>query len=85
MKFEADRAWQYYREGVRLQELISADSRAALWTLIQIYAGILKKIESIHYDVLARPHPRLSTIEKAWIMLRGGTGLFSAKAITPDR
>src|SRR5438876_7944783 len=78
MRFEADRAWGFYREGVRLQELISADSRAALWALIQIYSGILKKIESIHYDVLAKPHPRLSAIEKAWIMVRGGTGLFRA-------
>src|SRR5438874_10077948 len=31
MTFEANRAWEFYREGVRLQELISADSRAALW------------------------------------------------------
>jgi 15-cis-phytoene synthase len=85
MRFEADRAWEFYRQGVRLQELISADSRAALWALIQIYSGILKKIESIHYDVLAKPHPRLSAIEKAWIMVRGGTGLFSARAIPPHR
>jgi 15-cis-phytoene synthase len=85
MKFEADRAWDFYREGVRLQELITPDSRAALWALIRIYSGILRKIESIQYDVLAKPHPRLSGIEKAWIMLRGGTGLFNAKTIAPGR
>ena len=76
MRFEADRAWGLYREAVPLQKLITADSRAALWALIQIYSGILKKIEAIDYDVLAKPRPRLSGIEKAWIMLRGGAGLF---------
>jgi 15-cis-phytoene synthase len=76
MKFEADRAWKFYGEGVGLQQMVSADSRAALWALTRIYSGILKKIESIHYDVLAKPHPRLSGVEKAWIMLRGGAGLF---------
>ena len=76
MKFEAERAWQFYEEGMRLQKLITPDSRAALWALIQIYSGILRKIESIHYDVLAKPHPGLSGIEKAWIMIRGRAGLF---------
>jgi phytoene synthase len=76
MRFETQRAWEFYREGVGLQGLIAADSQAALWALIRIYSGILKKIEAIHYDVLAKPHPSLSGIEKAWIMLRGGAGLF---------
>jgi len=76
MKFEVDRAWQYYEEGARLHELIREDSRAALWTLTRIYSGVLRKIETIHYDVLARPHPGLSGFEKAWIMIRAGTGLW---------
>ena len=76
MRFEADRAWRFYEEGVRLLDLVSADSRSSLWTLIRIYSGILAKIESIHYDVLAKPHPGLSNLEKAWIMLRAGTGLW---------
>jgi phytoene synthase len=76
MRFEADRAWQFYEEGVRLLDLVSADSRSSLWTLIRIYSGILAKIEAIHYDVLAKPHPSLSNLEKAWIMLRAGIGLW---------
>ena len=76
MKFEADRAWQFYEEGVRLQDLIHQDSRAALWTLTRIYSGVLRKIEAINYDVLAKPHPGLSRFEKAWIMIRAGTGLW---------
>src|SRR5262249_18025761 len=53
MRFEADRAWRFYEQGAPLLDLINRDSRAALWTLIRIYSGILAKIESIHYDVLA--------------------------------
>ena len=77
MRFEARRAWNFYEEGSRLLNMISRDSQAALWTLIRIYSGILTKIESIHYDVLARPHPGLSRAQKAWIMLRAGAGLWN--------
>lgn len=76
MRFEADRAWGLYEEGSVLLNLVHRDSRAALWTLMRIYSGILAKIESIHYDVLAQPHPGLSRFEKAWIMLRAGAGLW---------
>lgn len=76
MQFEADRAWQFYAEGGPLLNLVNTDSQAALWTLVRIYSGILEKIEAIRYDVLAKPHPGLSAIEKAWIMLRAGTGLW---------
>ena len=78
MRFEADRAWRLYEEGVRLLEVVSSDSQASLWTLIRIYSGILAKIEAIHYDVLANPHPGLSRLEKAWIMLRAGAGLWKS-------
>src|SRR5436190_17574141 len=76
MRFEADRAWQYYAEGAKLLNLVNHDSRAALWTLMRIYSGVLQKIESIRYDVLATRHPGLSTAEKVFIMLRAGTGLW---------
>jgi phytoene synthase len=76
MRFECKRAWQYYSEAAPLVELISRDSRAALWTLRRIYSRILEKIESIGYDVLSKPHPSLSTAEKAWIMVRAGAGLW---------
>jgi phytoene/squalene synthetase len=76
MRFESNRAWQYYAEAAPLLELISRDSRAALWTLRQIYSRILEKIEAIGYDVLSRPHPGLSAAEKAWIMIRAGARLW---------
>jgi len=76
MRFECNRAWKYYSEAAPLLQLISMDSQAALWTLSRIYSRILEKIETIGYDVLSRPHPSLSAAEKAWIMLRAGTGLW---------
>ncbi len=78
MRFEANRAWSLYEQGSELLSLVDSDSRAALWTLMRIYSGVLAKIESIHYDVLARPHPGLSSLEKAWIMLRAGAGLWKS-------
>ena len=75
MRFECDRAWKFYSEAAPLQGMISRDSRAALWTLRRIYSRILEKIEASGYDVLSKPHPSLSTAEKAWIMVRAGTGL----------
>jgi 15-cis-phytoene synthase len=83
MRFECDRAWRYYADGAGLLNLISKDSRAALWTLMRIYSGVLAKIEKIQYDVLAKPHPGLSTAEKAWIMLRAGAGLWKVQVCLP--
>jgi 15-cis-phytoene synthase len=76
MRFESKRAWNYYSEAAPLLQLISVDSQAALWTLSRIYSRILEKIEAIGYDVLSKPHPSLTTAEKAWIMVRAGTGLW---------
>jgi len=77
MRFEANRAWKYYADGAPLLNMINSDSQAALWTLMRIYSRILEKIEAIRYDVLATRHPGLSSLEKAWIMLRAGTGLWN--------
>jgi 15-cis-phytoene synthase len=83
MRFEANRAWQYYAEGAPLLGLVNQDSRAALWTLMRIYSGILQKIEAIRYDVLAQRHPGLSSAEKLFIMLRAGTGLWKPELCLP--
>lgn len=74
MRFEADRAWQFYREGWPLLSLVSPDSRAALWALARIYAGILEKIEARDYDVLSTPPARLSAAEKIWILAQARLG-----------
>jgi phytoene synthase len=74
VRFEAQRAWQYYAEGWQLLELVEPDSRAALWALARIYAGILEKIELRGYDVLTPPPARLSSAEKVWILARARLG-----------
>ncbi len=74
MRFEAERAWRFYEEGWELVPLVSADSRAALWALAQIYSGILGEIEARDYDVFSSPRAGLSTPAKLWILLRARLG-----------
>ena len=74
MRFEAQRAWEFYADGVELLSLVSADSRAALWALVRIYSGILEKIEARGYDVFSSPRIGLSPAEKTWIMVRAWLG-----------
>ncbi|MFZ0738037.1 MAG: phytoene/squalene synthase family protein [Candidatus Acidiferrales bacterium] len=73
-QFEADRAWQFYSDGWRLLNLVDEDSRAALWALARIYAGILARIDERGCDVLAQPPARLSAAEKIWILARARLG-----------
>lgn len=76
VRFEADRAWEFYRESWPLLDMVSEDSRAALWALARIYSGILGKIEARDLAVLAVPAARLSTAEKLWILARARMGWF---------
>lgn len=70
LQFEAERAWQFYREGWELLPLVSADSRAALWGMARIYSGILERIKERGVAALSGQPTRLSTIAKIWIFLR---------------
>ncbi|MGH9863968.1 MAG: phytoene/squalene synthase family protein [Candidatus Acidiferrales bacterium] len=74
MRFEAHRAWQFYREGWQLLELVSEDSRAALWAMARIYSGILEKIEARDAAAKSVQPARLSTSEKLWILARAKMG-----------
>lgn len=73
MRFEAERAWSFYEDGAELLPLVSGDSQAALWALMRIYSGILRKIEERGYDVFSTP-AALSMAEKAWIVVRARMG-----------
>lgn len=74
MRFEAERAWEFYPAGGKLVDLVNEDSRAALWALVRIYAGLLEKIEAARFDVpLSRP-ARLSAARKVWILVRARMG-----------
>ncbi len=71
----AEKAEGYYGSAEELLPLIDEDSRAALWVLVTIYHGLLKRIEQARGDVFSR---RLSvpTAAKLWVLVRGmGKGL----------
>ncbi len=67
---EAKRAEHYYKSGQALLPLIEADSRPALWVLIDIYHSLLERIERHSYNVFTS---RISvpTSQKLWILARG--------------
>jgi phytoene synthase len=49
-----DRAEQYYRSARELLPLVDSASRPALWVLVSIYHGLLKRIRRANYDVFSR-------------------------------
>jgi len=80
LRFQVERAWQFYRQGVELIPLVQADSRAALWALADIYSGILQKIEARRYAVFGQPPARLTTAEKVWTLTRARLGLWRGRS-----
>jgi squalene synthase HpnC/squalene synthase HpnD len=70
LRFEADRAWQCYKEGAELFGLIDPESRGALWLLVHTYSVLLARIESLDFAVFGE-RVRLSRAEKM---------IFTAKA-----
>jgi len=74
MKFEADRAREYYAKACPLLDMIEPDSRGTLAVMIGIYGGILDKIEKQNYAVFDGKI-RLSTAEKLWIVAKNWMGL----------
>jgi phytoene synthase len=50
----AQRAEEFYRSAQLLLPMIDRESRPALWVLVAIYHGLLKRIESADYDVFRR-------------------------------
>jgi phytoene synthase len=53
LKSIADRAEAYYRSAQELLPLIDRESRPALWVLVSIYHGLLKRIVKADYDVFS--------------------------------
>ena len=49
----AQRAEQFYQSAQALLPLIDRESRPALWVLVSIYHGLLKRIEKSDYDVFS--------------------------------
>ena len=50
----AARAEKFYESAQALMPLIDRESRPALWVLVAIYHGLLKRIERADYDVFSR-------------------------------
>ena len=66
MRFEVDRAREYYDRAAQLTEMIDADSRPCLVAMRKIYGGILDRIVAQKYDVF-RQRARVSTLRKLMI------------------
>jgi squalene synthase HpnC/squalene synthase HpnD len=84
LRLQAERAWRFYAEGAPLLGRIHPDSRAALWALIRIYGSLLARIEERNFDVFSA-RVRLSTAEKASILLRARLGFWSETDVLEER
>jgi len=69
LRYEADRARQYYRSAERLLPLLSGAGRAVCQVMLRTYRGLLDEIERRDYDVFSR-RVSLSGWRKASLVLR---------------
>jgi len=69
MRFEAERARDYYRQSEPLIGMVHPRSRASLRALIGIYSRLLDRIVASNFDVFAR-RIRVPTWEKLWVLAR---------------
>lgn len=74
MQFEADRAWEFYRESFPVVALTARSGRACMSALIGIYSNLLSAIERAHFDVLSH-RISLSSGAKLWILVKSVLGL----------
>ena len=63
-------AWEYYEAGRQLIPLIDPDSRPAMWVLVEIYSGLLEKIDRREGDVFTE-RVSVPTRQKIAALLRG--------------
>jgi 15-cis-phytoene synthase len=69
MRFEAERAREYYRSARNLLPLVEKTSKPALWAMIQIYERILDRIVQKQFDVFRHPI-HLANSEKLSIAIK---------------
>jgi phytoene synthase len=70
LRFEAERARKFYGSADKLLPLIDEVSQPALWAMVEIYRGILERIERKDYDVYTE-RVRLRGSEKLKILAKG--------------
>jgi 15-cis-phytoene synthase len=73
MKFEAERAREYYQNALSLIPLIDSGSRPTFIIMFRIYRGLLERIEKQDYNVFAS-RARLSAARKAGIVAKAWLG-----------
>ena len=81
LRFQGERAREYFRSGFRLLPYLSRRSRACPAVLGAIYSRVLDRIEASGYDVLGEHRIALSTGEKARITARA----WLASTLAPPR
>jgi phytoene synthase len=69
MRFSADRARGYFREGMKILPFVDADARLAVRLMGEVYLRLLDEIERRKFDVFTG-NIRLSSWEKAGVVLR---------------
>jgi squalene synthase HpnC len=84
LRFESDRAWQFYEEGSALLGLIDPDSRGALWLLVHTYSALLGRLEALDFAVFGEKI-RLSKAEKMVFMAKARFGHHTEENILEKR
>jgi squalene synthase HpnC/squalene synthase HpnD len=84
LRFEADRAWQFYEEGAELLNLIDPESRGALWLLTHTYSALLSRIEALDFAVFGE-RVRLSRAEKMLFIAQARFGRVTEENILEKR
>jgi len=84
LRFESERAWQFYEEGSALLGLIDPDSRGALWLLVHTYSALLGRIEALDFAVFGEK-VRLSKAEKMMFIAKARFGRHTEENILEKR
>jgi phytoene synthase len=77
----AQRAEDFYKSAQELLPLIDRESRPALWVLVSIYHGLLKRIERADYDVFSS-RASVPTPQKLGILAVGLTRMGFARLLS---
>jgi phytoene synthase len=76
----AGRAENFYRSAQALLPLIDRESRPALWVLVTIYHGLLKRIRRADYDVFSQ-RASVPMAQKLAILAAGMARMFVARLL----
>jgi phytoene synthase len=83
MRFEAERAREFYRQALELFPLVHAPGRPTLAIMVRIYRGILESIERNNYDVYSQ-RAHVSTPEKIRIVAGAWINGKLGRSVTPS-